>query len=218
MRSIVMYTDGGCGQIEGSRGKRHRIWSWGIVALHDDTHVELHGARRVPVGVDGRTEHELVAFIEAVLYAQSHGFSPECSSYYTDDEFVGYCAFRASSSSSIRSCQRQAVLERINDVCLRWYDIKTFYYLLETFDKSRITKVKGHSTIVNNLRADYLATWARLIEGPTSTKRFLSYDEWLNSHHTIQFWRRWVAPFTNVDTKIPAEFETWLAARQQANC
>lgn len=215
MRSCVMYTDGGWASHKGK--SNHAILSWGIVALHDDTHVELTGTKSVHIRNVGPTNHEIVAFIEAMLYGLSHGFTHENISYYTDDEFISYCPFRLHSGNIVPYIQRETIKCRLNDICLQWYDIQTYYYLLEAFDKSRITKVKGHATTVNNLRADYLSSWARS-KAVQSGKKFLEYDDWLNSNYTIQYWRRWIAPFTNPGYTLPETEEEWfaLAAAQNA--
>lgn len=153
MKSIVIYTDGSqFAHINDQIG-----FSWGVVALHDDAYVEMSGHRFTHR--ENANFHEILGFIEGLLYARSHGYQLNEMSFYTDDETLAYASFRLHPDN--RTKCMDDLRARLMRACSLFYDESLFDDLIEALNVCRITKVKGHSTCIYNCRVDYLAECAR---------------------------------------------------------
>ena len=86
MKSMVLHIDGSHVKGKGSNGPAHAL-GWGIVALFNDQHVEVQSATLINARLNGY--HEMIAFVEAALFANARGYAPHEVTVYTDDETVG---------------------------------------------------------------------------------------------------------------------------------
>lgn len=137
-----------------------RVYGYGVVALCDDSHVELSGRYVIPQRANVRKgQHENIAMIEAVHYAIAHGKTPREVVFYTDDEFWGYCGCslrnRMSASFESNFTHLKALYRYLYGATDERYD-----ELLVWMKESRFVKVKGHSDCVYNNRVDILANTA----------------------------------------------------------
>lgn len=138
-------------------GSSASVFSWGLVFDDGDTVTEINGARKVNhPGLNGT--HEVQAFVECALYCLSHNIPPEDVSFTTDDEITSYGS-KATVANGYSNTSYSLVLNEMLDrlVSRHAYDQVTIDSVRPYLDRSRFTKVKGHSDTVWNLRCDYLA-------------------------------------------------------------
>lgn len=174
-RQLVIYVDG-AHQV---KNKQHHVLAWGLVALHDDEHHELHGQVLAPWPSPIGSCHEQIAFVQAVLYADQHGFAPEDVSIFCDDDIFGYAPFFLH-PGNYKASRADQVMTRLHQVARHAFTREVKDLVLEAFQKSRITKLKGHSEIVYQERVDYLAKHAlRTALNPEVDRELLSMDDWL---------------------------------------
>lgn len=153
------------------------VSAWGLVLVHGDETTELSGAR-VSHRQHASGTHELVAFIEAVLYLDSHGHDPRDVVFLTDDATTVYgvqCEVNGINSGHTDAAHRllarlaragmyqQAVLDRVWAFALQ----------------ARFHWVKGHLLTVYNQRADYLARRAAMAHKVGQRVRVLGFETWL---------------------------------------
>lgn len=200
---ITMYVDGG--QIRAldlfktnskPADRKDLIVSWGIIAHYNDTSVELSGVKRVPQSVNAY--HEVFAFIEAVIYAYSHGFDASQIICYTDDELTGYSNYHIHVGNY--SPRRQSLIDRTKFICDQFYTEDVFDMVMKCYHDSHMVKVKGHDKTIYNLRCDYLANYARRSLKPVhvTMKSFESWiDEGFITYLDCNTVTKWFAPFAN---------------------
>lgn len=173
---MIIYVDGSFTRLAG----RTFIHSWGVVALHNDSMVELHGARKLHDFQQFAGSYELLAFIEGYLYAKSHGYKNEDISFYSDDESVVYAGIWGDANNFGQKDRYEKVMSKVKHIC-------DFYYpqlkdlpnqIAECFAQSRFNKVKGHAKCIYNLRVDFLAKFSRdqILGKETSLEGF---DQWI---------------------------------------
>lgn len=173
---IVIYVDGSFTRY----AARAFIHSWGVVANHNDSTVELYGAKKLHDKEQFAGSYELLAFIEGFLYAKSHGYPYEQMSFYSDDESVVYAGIWGNKNNFGNQDRYKKIVEKVKHVC-------DFYCpgvpnlvseIEECFAKARFNKVKGHAKCVYNLRVDYLAKFARdQIRGQETVLE--SFEKWV---------------------------------------
>lgn len=175
---------------------------WAVIACHNDQLIETNGgvihSRRGPL----TGWHEQVAFIEGVLYAKNNGFNFKHLTILCDDDLFGY-AQSWLHMDNFNQRRAQAVNERLERVAALLYPatssdvIKLVHH---AFKHATIHKLKGHSQMVYQERADYLAKFgARKVCGLEKNLP-LSFEDWLIAG--IPYFDReekcsktWYAPF-----------------------
>ena len=139
--------------------------------------------------------HEILAFVEAVTFVSGRGIAFEDVALYTDDERIGYAPFHLHPENY---CGHPAqalreLLARAVSICgLPPAMADTSERFLRA---ARIHKVKGHSRLVYQERADHLARAAArsMTDTPYASSTFM---EWLqrgvmfysSKFETAQFW------------------------------
>lgn len=159
------YFDGSWVPVNPSTGKVAQnaggaLFSWGLVFDGGDVVTELNGVRTVKhPGLNGT--HEIQAFVECALYCVSHNIAPEDVSFTTDDEITVYGS-KATVANGYAVTSHSIVLEEmlVRLVKHNVYDQTTIESIRPYLERSRMTKVKGHSNTFWNLRCDYLANVA----------------------------------------------------------
>ncbi len=186
---MIIYMDGGQHDVKSRTpvNNINIISSWGMVAMADDTYVELHGARGLPL--DGwKGFHETFAFIEAMLYAQPRVKSWAEVSFYTDDHCVVEAAFMLHPGNHVPLYDVDKFRGKLKRACKRYAE-GTYEAALECLTTSRFNKVKGHSTSIYNLRVDYLsrvgyrnyATYVGVANAwGKDALQAIPFEEWLN--------------------------------------
>jgi ribonuclease HI len=191
---MIIYMDGSGTQ---DIGFKKRLLSWGLVVHHNDETTELHGClREVPQQFEGF--HELLAFAEAVRYVRYMKVPFEQVSFYTDDDVIT----RTSDGNSWEKIEKAK--NRLMMLVNEFYPSTVYDDMMECWEKSRFTKVKGHRDTVYNLRVDYLAAHARkTAAGAKNT--LLTFEKWLAEGVRFYDYKNekfdvWYAPFaTNLD-------------------
>lgn len=147
-RNIVIYTDG-------SGDLVHReVIAWAFVALHDDAAVECTG---IKTGAYVQDNHEWCAMVEAYLYAKAHGYLNSEIAVYTDCNDFPDCIFSIQDENR-RFVSKDKWINRIKNFLINnGYDYVESDLFIEFLLTARIHKIKSHSFLVYNSRADYLA-------------------------------------------------------------
>lgn len=210
-KSLVIHVDGS--NVFVSKSDVEAI-GWAVIACHDDELHERYGAvphkRRGPL----TGCHEQVAFVEAVKYAHEHGFAFENTTILCDDDIMGY-AQTSLHEGNYKSTEASAVRARIARVVSQLYPVETVHLVLEAVEKATIHKLKGHSRMVYQERADYLAKHAARTLCELPTEPMLDYDAWLDAgirfyDHEKAEYQTWKAPFMDPE---PSESESKSQSR-----
>jgi ribonuclease HI len=195
---MIVFMDGS-GQQTPNAFKRWTL-SWGLVAHHNDTTVELHGGTAdAPQQFCGF--HEMMAFAEAVNYVKRSKV-PYCDvSFFTDDEWVVNAAFALHKDNWVSTETVDGIHNRLMMFVNEFYPSVMYDDMVECLRQARFTKVKGHEDTVYNLRVDYLAAHARnLAHG--AKEEFLNFEQWLAKgfryfNLKTHEWDVWYAPFAH---------------------
>lgn len=189
MAKMVIHIDGSAVKQSG------RTWflGWSLVAQEQDAHIECSGVRAVKQDSCGL--HEVVAFVEAVAFVHGRGMPFEEVALYTDDEKVGYAPFHLhpDNFSGYHAQNLRGIIQRAVEVC--GMSVSMVNTCEEFLTKARVHKVKGHSRLVYQERADHLARSAAraMTDTPYAST---SFAEWLqkgvmfytSNEATAQFW------------------------------
>jgi ribonuclease HI len=193
MRSntLNMFIDGSA---VGKGSKNQWVLGWGIVVNHGSA--ERQGAVWTTPSLKG--QHEFLSFVEACIYAQSQGYEPSQVCIYTDDQLLGESNFSFHEGNH-RGFIKDQIVERMRSITAELYCEQTFNLVLGYLKNSQIHKVKGHSSMVSQERADYLARHsANQLSGRTA-EPLQSFPQWLEAgilYYGIgQVVKRWYAPF-----------------------
>jgi ribonuclease HI len=196
MHKMVVYMDGGS---QAQPGTRKYLLSYGVVAHHNDTTVELHGALTdVPSALSGSHEH--LAFVETLRHAKALSLDPVEVAFVTDDASV--CDVNTFARNFGRVDVEHNTVKRLTNLLVYMNQKEDLYqYMLDCLFHSKFTKVKGHARCVYNLRCDDLAVHARnWAKGDLSP--LLTFEEWLHDGHGYydrdQQFQRWYAPFSDL--------------------
>lgn len=200
MAKVVVYIDGSCVK----KAARTYCLGWASVINAHDTLIEFAGARMANKSSAGL--HEIVAFVEAVLYLHSHGYNFSDVALYTDDQTIGYSGFWLHPENYVGHKADNVRMYLTAAVELLNCPDQVVETCLEFLRQARVHKVKGHSRQVYQERADYLARSAanNLAEKPTSV---LSFLDWLKngvpyySGGTSNSPQWWHAPFCKPETE-----------------
>jgi ribonuclease HI len=186
---MILYIDGSSTKVKNTH---KRLIAYGLVALDGDEHIEEFGSVEVPGEFFGQC-HEYMALVEAAKFVHKNNIKPETVSIYSDDEpscYAGGLFHR----HNYKATDAKEFLETLWGFCRKVYDEEIFRITVDLVVESRFTKVKGHARTVNNLRADYLAKYARTKED------FKEYDDWLNDgfmkYGSDDRTYKWYPPFT----------------------
>lgn len=178
MRRAVVYVDGST--VTDSTSAKEAL-GWGVVASHDDGLHErfggVHHVRRGPL----TGCHEHVAFFEAVRYALDQGLALGAVTFLCDDAMFGYAQV-ALHPGNFRTTQAQAVRERVKLVADRLYDNGLAERVLHVLEHGLVHKLKGHSLMVHQERADYLAKWGarQRLANTESAESPMPFERWLS--------------------------------------
>ena len=207
---LHIYTDGSCALLKGVSAegpwqnisfelmkKAHAdgskiifVQSWGVKIIGEDLDVEISGAKEFKYS-EIHT-HEMVAFVEAVIFCWAHGYSPKDVTFHTDDQVVSYAGknpidpelWEASSNKWKFANHAVAQLAALS----RFYPPQVIDIVKDYLLESRINKIKGHGTCIYNRRVDFLAQVGRIQKFPmVSSKKYRSvlkqadFLSWMNT-------------------------------------
>lgn len=172
MKSIILHADGSFVHegVLNKQGKWLPMISWGIVALYDDTEVELSGKR---TACNLGQKHEIVAFFESVLYAHSHGFAPNQTTIFTDCDSLGRMAVSLHPENYIS--QRMSDLRLLCAVA-KDYNIDVLNLVITYLLEAHVQFVTGLNRGLYHARADYLARQIR------KSKSFVPFIHWIKMY------------------------------------
>lgn len=180
--NIVLYIDGSqMGKVPKRlrgivKNNNKRAIGWAFVALHDDNMIECYG---IKTGKEVQDKHEWFAMVESYLYAKSHGYENSEISVYTDCQDFSDCIFSID-LNNYRFVARDKWFIRIEKFLNEYYrhiNVNSFIEFLQT---ARIHKVKGHSFLVYNTRADRLARLAVMqFFCPSANVELPPFDYWI---------------------------------------
>ena len=172
--------------------------SWGIVAHLNDTTHEVSGAHD-KVGQFFNGSHELFAFIESVKFMMSHNIDYKTVAIFTDDASVCHVNLMYVKYNTMDHTQK--LTQQLAQICKKFYNAEILEQCFECLKNARFEKIKGHRTIVYNLRADELARVAREVTRGNLTP-ILSFEEWLNDgfkyYDCDGVMQRWYAAFSDL--------------------
>lgn len=179
MTSAVIYFDGGTSVSQAPQASnRIASISWGIVAHANDTTHEINGLVTRPAPIVSTKYHELVAFVESVLWASHNRYGPNDCSFYTDDQLLHQSQFFLhDQQSKVSRTQRVSLTTQLRFVVDEFYGSMSglMNILMLYLSEARIMKVKGHADCVYNCRADYLVRQAR-----QKSSTILPFNSWLS--------------------------------------
>lgn len=196
-KSLVIHVDGSS---VSAPGNTHAI-GWAVIACHDDQLHERHGGLRYDPRGALKGAHEHVAFIEAVKYVSEKGFDFKNTTILCDDMLMGY-AQSALHRDNFRGTEAAAVRARIAVVVSQLHSPETAQLVLDAIEHSTIHKLKGHSRMVYQERADYLAKEGARAACGIESDPLMGYEAWLQKG--IRFfdpekdsYDLWKAPFVD---------------------
>lgn len=212
MRSIILFVDGG----QKKAKAKQWVTGFGVRAHFKGASLEIKGAYPVNYNssqVDSKQEqsllgqHEIIAFVEGMLFARSHGYVASEMVFYTDDEVVAYGGQWLADVSSWQRYRVQQLETRIRSVCEALYSEEIYCQAIECLKIARFHKVKGHDCCVDNERVDYLVKQALDEAIGDVCKVTKSYSEWLTEglvrYRPNGEVRVWTPPFIPVP-ELPA--------------
>lgn len=217
MRNIILFIDGGQKKLP---GRGNWVTGFGVRAHFRGASLEIRGAYPLEYGSSKFSQynqgtvgqHELIAFVEGMLFAKSHGYAFSEMVFYTDDENV---AFGGQWLADISSWQRGRIdifKDRIKTVCEELYAAEVYEDAVECLQVARFHKVKGHDCCVDNERVDYLVKRALdeaigISKGPTK-----DYSEWLTdglvryrANGDVRIWTPAFVPVPGIDPQSLVE-------------
>lgn len=167
-------------------GKDVASLSWGIKIEDGNFPIEIMGQRFLPKQYRGA--HEIIAFIEAVIFANAHNGNTLNTVFYTDyQNITDICkTVRAENRYTLRQKIKQH-LDGVKDL----YSADIINLAEQYLIFAQINWVKGHSGCVNNHRADYLSRSAHKI-AIGNIHQTLSFEKWLRDYFACNL--GWVAP------------------------
>ena len=183
--SIILYTDGSHlhNHKHGFFNKDSKqVVGWGIVAHHNDTTVEIQGSRTIQAKQIGH--HEYIAFIEAMLYAKSHGYKNEEMSFYSDEQQLSEIVTLFHPDNKSKKSTVNKVKNRLRYVCNQFYKTSIYQDVVDCLCTAKINWVKGHSDTLYNKRVDYLAKNAAKSRLTDTTIKIIPIEEHLLKAHS----------------------------------
>lgn len=197
MASMLLHIDGS--SVKSRAGQRRFVLGWGLVAHFAGTQAEAQGAVEVSQSFCGY--HEMLAFVEGVLFAHARGYAPQDVAIYTDDEGIGYANW-ALHPGNYQGARADALGERLRRLTTALYSEATHALVLAYLREARIHKLRGHKFLIDQERADYLArqcAW-RTLDGTAQSP--LTFEQWLAAG--LEYYERgadtpktWYAPFVS---------------------
>lgn len=167
---MIIYCDGST-----RPGEKSTTIAYGVVVHHNNETHELNG--RYDLSLEYVGLHEVVAFVEAMLFAESHGVDPKDVSVYTDDQFVSYAHFYLH-PGNYRSKETHSMFGKLH-LLDRLYNQPMVERMLGWLGTVRVSWVKGHRLCVDQNRVDHLARKA------LQRKDVLHRDEWVRSGFSL---------------------------------
>ena len=186
---MIIYCDGSTFEITKPAvikkyGENVASLSWGIKIEDGNFPIEIMGQRFLPKQYRGA--HEIIAFVEAVIWANAHNGNTLNTVFYTDyQKITDMCkpAHTKNKHKLSESVKRQ--LMWVKD--LYTADILNLAEQYMIF--AQINWVKGHSGCVNNHRADYLSRSAHKI-AIGNVPHALSFEKWLGDYFSCDSGRK----------------------------
>lgn len=169
---MIIYCDGSAN----AHAKKH-VLGWGIKIEEGEDGVEIYGARTVKF--HQRWSHEIVAVIESIIYASTHGGTPETTTFYTDDQRTVYGTQWHNVHGWSDTFQISPALQSELNNVESMYTKEVMATVMEYFEKAQWYWVKGHKDSVNNRRVDYLAKRAMKMKAGLVSGSFLTFEEWI---------------------------------------
>ena len=170
---MQIFCDGGSAKSNAIYGKDRALISWGVKIIGDGHDVELMGSRIV--GIEQSASHELIAFIEAVIWAHSHNGNTLNTRFFTD--YISLTELRRPVLQENRFHLPKHLKCALKKVA-QLYSKPTLKLIEQYLIFAEINWVKGHGDCTYHNRADYLSTVAREIAAGTS-RAPLSFDDWV---------------------------------------
>lgn len=185
---MIIFYDGSNTMLKGGEKNKRRIVAWGLHAIHGDEMIERHGSHYASLEMAGG-DHEFVALFESVKLAVERGVAPADVAFYTDDEVAAYGSYQLGGPPHMAFNYTETLVNKVKCVGKRHFTANQVDDVLQYLLHGRFYKVKGHKNIINNVRVDYLARFARNLAVGKSVS-FMEYDRWLGQKFT--FWKKGV--------------------------
>ena len=165
---------------------------WGIVAEHNDqTHEACGGyAIRRNQGLNGA--HEDIALLYALQYMRNHGFSPQETRIYCDDDLMGHAPTYLA-KENFRTYMAEQVESRVKRAATFIGQDALVPQIMAELHNVRMHKIKGHQGHVYQERVDYLAKWSAHQAVGQQTPQ-LTFEKWLTKGLVIYMAPEPVAP------------------------
>lgn len=142
MSKLIIYTDGAC---SGNQSKEN-IGGWGAVLLYNENVKEIFGGEKNTTN----NRMELTAVIEALKMIKNRKLPTEV---YTDSAYICNCILQKWYINWEKNGWKNAKKQDVENQDL-WKELLLLY---RSFEKITFLKVKGHSGIELNEKADELA-------------------------------------------------------------
>jgi ribonuclease HI len=172
MSKLICYIDGS--EIPASKNKIRQ--GWGIVAHHhaggtvEISGVVEHSANDKSI----RGYYEILAFYNAICYAEGQGLIPPEVSFYTDYDWLAEAGFHFVKNNY--SGKKLSIFLRLSKIQTEFYkkDKHVIARMIRWLTGSQMHWVKGHSGIISNHRADHLAHAA------VTKQKVIPLAKWIN--------------------------------------
>ena len=181
MNTCIIHVDGSYCSSTTTKNK-HGL-GWGLVAEHHDRTHEKHGGYLVQKNQDLNGAHEDIALFHALQYMRGHGFTPQTTHIYCDDDLLGYAPTYLAKENYQRH-KAELIEKRIARAASFTNQTNLVPLIMEELRTVRLNKVKGHQGHVYQERVNYLAKWSAHLAVGKKTKR-LSFGKWLDKGFTI---------------------------------
>lgn len=142
MSKLIIYTDGAC---SGNQSKEN-IGGWGAVLLYNENVKEIFGGEKNTTN----NRMELTAVIEALKMIKNRKLPTEV---YTDSAYICNCILQKWYINWEKNGWKNAKKQDVENQDL-WKELLLLY---RSFEEITFLKVKGHSGIELNEKADELA-------------------------------------------------------------
>lgn len=129
---------------------------WGIVAEHDDQTHEACGGYAVSKNQGLNGAHEDIALLHALAYMRNHGFSPQNTHMYCDDQLMGHAPTYLAKENFL-GYKAELIERRVTRAAQFIGQEALVPQIMQELQDVCLHKVKGHQGHVYQERVDYLA-------------------------------------------------------------
>ena len=151
---------------------------WGIVAEHDDQTHEACGGYAVSKNQGLNGAHEDIALLHALAYMRNHGFSPQNTHMYCDDQLMGHAPTYLAKENFL-GYKAELIERRVTRAAQFIGQEALVPQIMQELQDVCLHKVKGHQGHVYQERVDYLAKYGAHFSVGESPEK-LTFEDWLH--------------------------------------